>query len=51
MIEKNRSDRPATPVGSVIKGSTQNRSDRHATPVRPIDGVLVQTEAKVPAPS
>jgi hypothetical protein len=45
MIEKNRSDRPATPVGSVIKGSTQNRSDR------PIDGVLVQTEAEVPAPS
>jgi hypothetical protein len=49
--KENRFDRPATPVGSVIKGSAQNRSDRHATPVRSVDGVSVQTEAEIPAHS
>jgi hypothetical protein len=50
-IEENRSDWPATPVGLVIEGSAQNRSDRPATPVRSVDGVSVQTEAEVLAPS
>jgi hypothetical protein len=50
-IEENWSDRPATPVGPVIEGSTQNRSERPATPVRSVDGVLLQTKVEVPVPS
>jgi hypothetical protein len=50
-IEENQSDRPATPVGLVIEGSTQNRSDRPATSVRSVDGVSLQIEAEVLASS
>jgi hypothetical protein len=50
-IEENRSDRPATLVGLVIEGSAQDRSDQPTTWVRPVDGISMQIEAEVPAPS
>jgi hypothetical protein len=40
--EANRSDRPATPVGSVDEGSVQDQSDRPATLVRPVKEGSVQ---------